>query len=117
MERGVGTLTGMVRGTDGTPLGNIEISVTDGETTRTATSLTEGVVGSFSLPQLPVPATYTVSASGDGWVTATQQVEHLLGLRRGGRRAPQEPVEQRHHHDRADVLRRRGVHRRGDRCG
>ncbi|MGH9136344.1 MAG: carboxypeptidase regulatory-like domain-containing protein [Acidimicrobiales bacterium] len=74
MQDGVGTLSGVVSSDDG-PLGNIEVTVSDGELTRTATTFTEGVVGAYHLPQLPIPGTYTVTASGTGWSTATQVVE------------------------------------------
>lgn len=74
MAPGVGSITGHVTGA-GTKLGNITVAATNGDVTRTATTLTEGDPGFFSLPQLPIPGTYTVSVSGDGWIAQTMSLD------------------------------------------
>lgn len=78
MRPGVEALVGSVSGPDSTGavggVGGVTVTVTDGKTTRTATTVTTGPVGAYVLPQLPVPATYTVSVSGSGYAPQTQQV-------------------------------------------
>ncbi len=79
MRPGVASLVGKVSAPDETGavdgIGGVTVSVTDGTTTRTATTVTTGPVGSYVLPQLPVPAVYTVTITGDGYAPRTQQVE------------------------------------------
>ncbi|MCU1380822.1 MAG: putative collagen-binding protein, partial [Acidimicrobiales bacterium] len=74
MAPGVGSISGHISGA-GTKLGNIAVSATNGDVTRTATTLTEGDPGSYSLPQLPIPGTYTVSVTGDGWIPQTLSLD------------------------------------------
>ena len=46
-----------------------------GEVTRTATTVTGERAGTVVLPDLPVPASYTVTVSGAGYATQTRQVD------------------------------------------
>jgi hypothetical protein len=73
MQPGTGAITGRVRSSAG-PLGDITISATDGDVVRTATTLTEGPVGSFTLPDLPSPGVYTLTIEGDGWLSQTRDI-------------------------------------------
>ncbi|HSL74024.1 MAG TPA: carboxypeptidase regulatory-like domain-containing protein [Ilumatobacteraceae bacterium] len=74
MRRGVGTVSGRILGENGRPLGGVTVTATDGATTRTTTSLTEGNIGFFSIPQLGIPSTYTLSVELAGFVTQTRRV-------------------------------------------
>jgi len=87
LKRGVATLRGKVTGTNrlGTfgGLGGLTVTATDGTTIRTASTTTAGdTAGSFILPDLPVPGTYTVTASGDGYLTQVRKVR--LTTKRSG---------------------------------
>lgn len=73
MVPGLGTITGAVT-SNGTGLGGVTVTASNGETTLTTTSLTEGNIGFYSLPQLPVGAEYTVQAQLDGFVTNSRRV-------------------------------------------
>lgn len=73
MVPGLGTITGIVTSA-GAGLGGVTVTASNGETTLTTTTLTEGNVGFYSLPQLGVPATYTVQATLDGYVTDSRRV-------------------------------------------
>lgn len=73
MVPGVATITGHVSA-NAAPLGGVSIAASSGELTRTATSLTLGDSGSYSLPQLKIPGTYTITATADGYVTQTREL-------------------------------------------
>lgn len=79
LRSGVATLAGTVRGTDSLGgfggLGGLTVTASAGEVTRTATTVTGDRAGTFVLPDLPVPASYTVTVSGDGYATQTRQIE------------------------------------------
>ena len=76
---GVATLSGTARGIDSLGgfggLGGLTVTATAGETTRTATTVTGDRAGTFVLPDLPVPASYTVTVSGAGYATQTRQID------------------------------------------
>lgn len=74
VESGVAAIGGTVISAEG-PVGGLTVEVTNGELTRTATTLTEGATGSFLVPALPIPGVYTVSVHGEGWQTLTEQVD------------------------------------------
>jgi hypothetical protein len=77
LQPGVGTITGVVvSARSATGIGGITVSATGGSMTESATTTTEGVVGSYTLPNLPVPGSYALTFSGPGWVTQTREV-HL----------------------------------------
>ncbi|MDZ7677550.1 MAG: carboxypeptidase regulatory-like domain-containing protein [Acidimicrobiales bacterium] len=73
LEPGVGAITGSVRSSAG-PLGDITVTATNGDVTRSTTSLTEGPVGTFSITDLPMPDTYTLTIEGDGYLNQTRDV-------------------------------------------
>lgn len=73
LEPGVGAITGNVRSSAG-PLGDITVTATNGDVTRSTTSLTEGPVGTFSITDLPMPDTYTLTVEGDGYLNQTRDV-------------------------------------------
>ena len=83
MRKGVGSITGTVLakqvdasgGTAEQPFGGVTVTVTNGDLVRTVTTLTEGAVGTFSVPRLPIPGTYTVTASVDGYSDASLTVD------------------------------------------
>lgn len=83
LKRGVGSLVGSVTGPDEggevVPLGNVTVTATNGDVTRTASTVTTGPVGSYTLPELPVPSTYTVTVTADGYQPQTQQVSLAAG--------------------------------------
>jgi hypothetical protein len=76
LRRGTGTVTGLVSGAGG-PLGGATVSVVGGDVSRSATTLTEGDIGAFTVPNLPVtgrPTSYTVTVSAPGHLPRTQRV-------------------------------------------
>ncbi len=84
MKAGVATVLGTVSGTDefGNTgnLGGVTVSVTDGTITRTATTVTTGAVGSYALPDLPSPGSYTLTVTGTGFQVATRQIDIPAGV-------------------------------------
>jgi hypothetical protein len=84
MKDGVATVLGTVSGTDefGNTgnLGGVTVSVTDGTTTRTATTVTTGAVGTYALPDLPSPGSYTLTVTGTGFQVATRQIDIPAGV-------------------------------------
>ncbi len=87
LKTGVAAINGLVSGIDG--LGHLGglggITVTASGTSkgvaasRTATTVTSGPIGSFGLPDLPTPGTYTVTVSGPGYASQTRQVSLAEG--------------------------------------
>ncbi|MEO6122127.1 MAG: carboxypeptidase-like regulatory domain-containing protein [Ilumatobacteraceae bacterium] len=73
MVPGVATISGHVAA-NAEPLGGVSITASSGDLTRSATSLTLGDSGSYSLPQLKIPGTYTITASAAGYVTQTREL-------------------------------------------
>ncbi len=71
---GVGSISGHVSA-EAAPLGGVTITASSGEVTRSTTSLTIGDSGSYLLPQLKIPGTYTLTASANGYVTQTLQLQ------------------------------------------
>jgi len=74
LRAGVGALVGTVAGQDG-PLGGASVTVTDGTITRTATTVTGGPVGDYTVPALPVPGDYTVTVAAEGYLPQTKRVQ------------------------------------------
>lgn len=70
---GVGSISGSIQYL-GQPKGGVTVTATNGDVTRSTSSLTETDVGSFLLPQLPMPGNYTVTVSADGFITQTLDV-------------------------------------------
>lgn len=77
MTPGVGSVRGVVLGSGGEPRGNLTVTASndDGSVVRSATTLTEDPVGTYLLPQLPIPGTYLLTVEGDGFSTSTQSIE------------------------------------------
>ncbi len=73
MVAGVGSIGGHVTFA-GAPLSKVTVEASNGEVTRTTSSLTEGDAGSYFFPKLPVPGDWTVTVSGDGYVTQTRRI-------------------------------------------
>jgi large repetitive protein len=86
LKAGQGSLVGVVDGPDGQGslqgLGGITVTVTDGTITRTATTVTSGPVGHYTVPGLPVPGSYTVTIAGTGYLPQTQQISLVAGQSR-----------------------------------
>ncbi|GEL95056.1 carboxypeptidase regulatory-like domain-containing protein [Cellulomonas composti] len=79
MDPSVRTLSGWVEGRGkgdaaGQPLGGVTVTAVAGSVVRTATTTTKDNPGLFVLPDLPVPATYTLTLSADGYATETRQL-------------------------------------------
>jgi hypothetical protein len=74
MKPGVGAVSGRIIGENGQPLGGATVTATNGASSRTTTSLTEGNIGFFSIPQLDVPGTYTITVEFPSYVTQTRRV-------------------------------------------
>ncbi|RIJ78634.1 hypothetical protein D1871_01360 [Nakamurella silvestris] len=82
---GVGAFVGLVSGSDDQGvvggIGGITVTATDGDKiTRTATTVTSGPVGRFTLPDLPTPGDYTLTASGPGFQNQVRQVSIGKGV-------------------------------------
>ncbi|HWJ85090.1 MAG TPA: carboxypeptidase-like regulatory domain-containing protein, partial [Cellulomonas sp.] len=78
LKAGVTTLSGTVVGRDALGgqggLGGVTVTAKAGEVSRTATTVTGDNAGSFVLPDLPVPGTYTLTVSAAGYATQTHRV-------------------------------------------
>lgn len=76
-----GTLGGSVVGGDNQPIGDVTVTITGGEITRTTRTLSlanpdsPGAVGTWSVRGLPVPGTYTVTFAGTNLASQTQALE------------------------------------------
>ena len=83
LKSGMGSLVGTVQGTDSLGVtggvGGVTVTATDGKITRTATTVTSGPVGRYTLPALPAPGSYTVTYSLAGYLSQTQQVAFATG--------------------------------------
>ncbi len=73
LTAGVGSIGGSIQYL-GQPRGGVTVTATNGDVTRSTSSLTETDIGSFLLPQLPMPGNYTVTVSADGFITQTLDV-------------------------------------------
>ncbi|SFJ70700.1 carboxypeptidase regulatory-like domain-containing protein [Cellulomonas sp. KH9] len=73
LRAGDGVLRGLVTGPDG-PVGGVELTLTDGTTTVTTRTVTEGRVGTWSVEGLSTPSTYLVTASSDRWGSTSRLV-------------------------------------------
>ena len=73
MSAGVGSISGRITEA-GQPLGGVTLTASNGETTVTTTSLTEGATGTYLFPRLEIPGRYTITASLEGYMTQTRVV-------------------------------------------
>jgi hypothetical protein len=72
---GVGSIVGTVTsGADGQPAGGVTVTATSGGTTVRTTTSTITPVGTYTLPNLAIPATWALSFSGAGFVPQAESV-------------------------------------------
>lgn len=76
LQSSVGTVSGIVRRADANdaPFGGVTVTVTGPDFTRTTTSLTKGAIGTWKITGLPLPGTYTVAFSYDGYIKQARGV-------------------------------------------
>ena len=83
LQAGVASITGQVSGQDQFGnvggLGGLTVTAVFGDVTRTATTITSGAIGRFALPDLPTPGDYTLTVTGPGYQSQTQQVALAAG--------------------------------------
>ncbi len=70
LRSGDGSISGMVVDNSG-PVGGATIVATAGQVEARTASLTQAAVGSFTLRDLPTPATYTLQVTAEGYATET----------------------------------------------
>jgi hypothetical protein len=78
LRAGDGSISGLVSSPTG-PLGAATITVTSTDQTSSTLSLTTGLIGSFSLPDLLTPSSYAVSISSNGYATKNLTVSLASG--------------------------------------
>lgn len=74
-----GSLSGIVRAPDGTPLGGVDVTVVGPDIERRTATLSAGAVGTWTMTNLPVPSSYTVTFRGEGLTTQAVSVELPTG--------------------------------------
>lgn len=76
LRPGSGTVTGTVRqgGPDGPGLGGVTVTVGGAPTPLSATTVTDGEVGTYSVSGLPVPGSYTLTFAREGLAPQTVPV-------------------------------------------
>lgn len=74
LQRGDGLITGRISDAAGLPLGSVAVTATNTVDELSTISLTTGDVGTFTLRNLPTPATYTISFARDGFATENRTV-------------------------------------------
>ena len=75
MVPGEGSISGtVVSSVTGQPVGGLTVTATSAAETRTTTTTTVAQIGTYDLPDLPVPGSYALTISGDGYVSQTEQV-------------------------------------------
>ena len=74
---GSGTITGAVTGTDGLPLGGVEVTVSSGDFSATTSTLTTGTPGAYTVSDIPTPGNFTVTFALEGYVSETRMVGFL----------------------------------------
>jgi hypothetical protein len=83
LKAGVGSVVGTISAEDDLGvmggLGGAEVTATDGTVTRSATTVTSGPVGKFTLSDLPTPGTYTVTVAAPGYQPQTSTVSLKAG--------------------------------------
>lgn len=73
LDVGAGVITGTVTSA-GFPVPGATIEVSDGTTSISTVSLTEGLVGAYTLRDLSVPGTYTLTVTAERFARASQVV-------------------------------------------
>ena len=83
MQPAAGAVRGTVTGPGG-PLGNVQLTLTDGTLVFDSATASEGDVGTFSFTGVSTPGTYTLLATAPGLGTEVVQVTLEAGEQRGG---------------------------------
>jgi hypothetical protein len=78
LRSGDGFINGTVSGPDG-PLGNATVSISSTDLQTSTLSLTSGTPGSFSIPDLLTPATYSIATSLANYTTETRTITLAAG--------------------------------------
>lgn len=78
LRQGDGSIAGLVSTSEG-PFGGATVSASDGHTTVSTVTLTEGTPGSFVLGNLPTPDTFTVTVTATSFATQTVTVALAAG--------------------------------------
>ena len=78
LRSGDGFINGIVSGPDG-PLGNATVSISSTDLQTSTLSLTSGTPGSFSIPDLLTPATYSIATSLANYATETRTITLAAG--------------------------------------
>ena len=78
LRNGDGSISGLINGANG-PLGAASITLTSPDQTASTLSLTTGLVGSFSLPDLLTPSSYAVAISAAGYATKNLTISLASG--------------------------------------
>lgn len=74
-----GSVSGRVTTADGTPLGNVTVTVRSGEIEQETTTPTAGNVGAFVVEDLPTPRTYVITFTLEGYSSQTIALEIPAG--------------------------------------
>jgi hypothetical protein len=83
LRKGDGLITGQINGSAG-PLGGATITATSGQNTVRTVSLTQDKVGSFTLLDLPTPASFTVVVGKQGYAAQTMTLALSAGQKLSG---------------------------------
>lgn len=75
LATGTGSISGTVSLAGQGPIGGVDVTVTNTETTMKTQTLSVGDVGTFLVTGLPLPGTYTVTFSGSGLATQVRSVD------------------------------------------
>jgi hypothetical protein len=78
LRSGDGFINGIVSGPDG-PLGNATVSISSTDLQTSTLSLTSGTPGSFSIPDLLTPGTYSIATSLANYATETRTITLAAG--------------------------------------
>ncbi|MEX2628247.1 MAG: carboxypeptidase-like regulatory domain-containing protein [Ilumatobacteraceae bacterium] len=84
MGAALGSISGTVVDAEGTPLGNVVVTVTGGDDEREVTTPTSGNVGEFQVIGLETPSTYVLTFELEGYSGETIALDVLAGEDRGG---------------------------------
>jgi hypothetical protein len=80
MSAGTGQITGTVTDSAGQLLGGVAVSTSiNGQTVTTGTP-TSGKIGEFTFSNVPMPGTYVITASKDGYSQVTQVIDLTPGV-------------------------------------
>jgi hypothetical protein len=74
MRPGVGSIGGRVYGPDGQPLGGVTVTASNEDDRHVTSTLTEGDIGAYHLPQVATPGTYTLAVELPGYLPETRLV-------------------------------------------